>query len=63
MFITDPDRVDTDALAISKMNMTSDQKLVQGILRRKLTTIDRVLEVFSTHPNIIKRLQSLQKTS
>ena len=62
MFITDPDRVDTDALAISKMNMTSDQKLVQGILRRKLTTIDRVLEVFSTHPNIIKRLRSLQKT-
>lgn len=63
MFITDPDRVDTDALAISKMNMTSDQKLVQGILSRKLTTIDRVLEVFSTHPNIVKRLRSLQKVS
>ncbi|NWF86335.1 M48 family metalloprotease [Candidatus Bathyarchaeota archaeon] len=63
LFIADPDRAETDAMAISSMMGHSDQRLVQEILSRKLTTMDRIIEVFSTHPNIVKRLKALQETS
>jgi len=63
LFIADPDHADTDSIAISTMAASGDQKLVQGILSRKLTTMDRIIEVFSTHPNIVKRLKALQELS
>jgi heat shock protein HtpX len=63
LFIADPDHAETDSMAISATTAASDQKLVQEILSQKLTTIDRITETFSTHPNIIKRLQALQEPS
>jgi heat shock protein HtpX len=63
LFIADPDHVETDSLAISTMTASSDQKLVQEILSQNLTTMDRITEIFSTHPNIIKRLKALQESS
>jgi len=63
LFIADPDHADTDSMAISAMAASSDQKLVQEILSQKLTTIDRITEIFSTHPNIVKRLKALQEVS
>jgi heat shock protein HtpX len=63
LFIADPDRADTDAAAISTMAVSSDQKLVQEILSQKITTTDRILEIFSTHPNIVKRLRAIQESS
>ncbi len=57
LFITDPDRVETDVMAISAA--ADDQKLVQEILSQKLTALDRIVEIFSTHPNIIKRIRAL----
>jgi Zn-dependent protease with chaperone function len=45
------------------MATASDQKLVQEILSQKLTTLDRITEILSTHPNIIKRLRALQEAS
>jgi heat shock protein HtpX len=60
LFIADPDRAETDSIAINAMSTSGGQKLVEEIMSRKLTTIDRVIEVFSTHPNIIKRLKALQ---
>jgi len=63
LFIADPDHADTDSMAISAMGASSDQKLVQEILSKKLTTIDRITEIFSTHPNIVKRLKALQEVS
>lgn len=63
LFISDPDHADTDSMAISTLTATGDRKLVQEILSRKLTTIDRIIEVFSTHPNIVKRLKALQELS
>jgi heat shock protein HtpX len=63
LFIADPDRADTDSMAISAINTTSDQKLVQEILSRKITTADKIAEIFSTHPNIVKRLRALQQLS
>jgi len=61
LFITDPDRASADSAAISTVNTSSNQKLVQEILSQKLTAIDKFSEIFSTHPNIIKRLRALQE--
>jgi heat shock protein HtpX len=61
LFITDPDRASTDSAELSAMSAADSQKLVQEILSRRLTTTDRILEIFSTHPNIIKRLRALQE--
>ncbi len=63
LFITDPDRADLDATVITTITAPGDQKLVQEILSQKLTTADRIIEIFSTHPNIIKRLKALQELS
>jgi len=61
LFIADPDRSETDSITISHAAIPGDQKLVQNILSRKITTMDRIIEVFSTHPNTVKRLNALQK--
>jgi heat shock protein HtpX len=59
LFIADPDRAEVDAAAIARLS--GDQRLVQELLRRKVTFLDRLSEIFSTHPNIIKRLKALQQ--
>ena len=61
LFITDPDRAKLDSAEMSRAAAGDKQKLVQEILSRKLTTADLIIEVFSTHPNIIKRLKALQE--
>jgi heat shock protein HtpX len=63
LFIADPDHAETDSMAISAVTAASDQKLVQELLSKELTLADRIAEIFSTHPNIIKRLRALQKLS
>jgi heat shock protein HtpX len=61
LFIADPDHAEIDSMTISAT--TSDRQLVEEILSRKLTTADRIAEIFSTHPNIIKRIKALQEMS
>jgi heat shock protein HtpX len=61
LFITDPDRAKVDSAELSMMSAADSQKLVQDILAKKLTTADRILEILSTHPNIVKRLKALQE--
>jgi len=63
LFIADPDRASVDSAELAAMNAQSDQKLVQEITARKLTFADKLLEAFSTHPNIVKRLRALQELS
>jgi len=63
LFIADPDHAETDSMAIATMSASGDQKLVQEILSQKVTTADRIIEIFSTHPNIVKRLKALQEIS
>jgi Zn-dependent protease with chaperone function len=63
LFIADPDRAETDSMAISHVAASTDQRLVQDILSRRVTTMDRIIEVFSTHPSIVKRLKALQELS
>ena len=61
LFISDPERAAADAAAISSVDVSGKADLVQEILSQKLTTGDKLLEAFSTHPNIIKRLRALQE--
>jgi heat shock protein HtpX len=62
LFISDPDRSEADSIALRQLGeVGGDRKLVEQVLRRKVTTFDKVMEVFSTHPNIVKRLKALQK--
>ena len=62
LFISDPDRAETDSASLARFGRgMGDQKLVDEVLRRKVTTFDRIMEVFSSHPNIVKRLRALKQ--
>ena len=62
LFISDPDRSELDSAALTQFGRgMGDRKLVEAVLRRKVTSFDRIMEVFSTHPNIVKRLRALQE--
>ena len=63
LFIADPNRANVDSAELAAMEAQSDQKLVQEITSRELTFADKLLEAFSTHPNIVKRLRALQELS
>jgi heat shock protein HtpX len=61
LFISDPDRAELDSAAISQAaGFRTDRKLVEDVLRRDVTATDRLAELFSSHPNIVKRLKALQ---
>jgi heat shock protein HtpX len=62
LFISDPDRAEADALSITRAAAPAgDRRLVEEVLRREITMLDRLAELFSTHPNIVKRLKALQE--
>jgi heat shock protein HtpX len=60
LFIADPDRAGRDSAQLyqSRHNM-GDDDLVKSIVGRKITSFERFAELFSTHPNIVKRLRAL----
>ena len=59
LFISDPDRAARDVAELSSFFGGGDDELVRNILNRRLTTLDSLGELFSTHPNIVKRLRAL----
>jgi len=61
LFITDPDHAQVDSAQIADVSATEDSKLVREQLAKKITTGDRLIEILSTHPNIVKRLRALQE--
>ncbi len=63
LFIADPDRANVDSVELAAMEVQTDHKLVEEITSRKLTFADKLLEAFSTHPNIVKRLRALHELS
>ena len=63
LFIADPDRAEVDSAQLYSVRTGEGQKMVDEILSKKLTTAERVLEILSTHPNIIKRLRALKQLS
>jgi len=63
LFISDPDRANLDSEEIHADNAASKQDLLRETLAKQPTSVDKFAEVFSTHPNIIKRLKALQELS
>jgi heat shock protein HtpX len=60
LFITDPDRAEEDLREIGIGGGLRDEQLVREVLSREITIFDRIAELFSTHPNIVKRLRAIQ---
>ncbi|MEM4311961.1 MAG: zinc metalloprotease HtpX [Nitrososphaerales archaeon] len=58
LFISDPDRIQ-DMIEVSRS--TSDTALVEKVLSKPITLTDKILEILSTHPNIVKRLRALRE--
>ena len=56
LFIADPDTALQDSV-----ELRDDQQLVQEILSKRIGTVETFVEIFSTHPNIVKRLKALQE--
>jgi len=62
LFISDPDRAGIDVAEIQMSRYGSaDDNLVDEILQRRVTGFDGFLELWSTHPNIVKRLKALKE--
>ncbi len=62
LFISDPDTVGKDARALSQRGAgSSDRELVNEYMNRKVTTLDKITEYFSTHPNMVERLRALRE--
>jgi len=62
LLISDPDRTQTDTISLAQARgYATDRSLVEEVLRKQVTSADRLLELFSTHPNIVKRLKALQE--
>jgi len=61
LFISDPDNAGRDLREVLQTNIwRSDHELVEKYLNRRVTSADQFAELFSTHPNLVKRLRALQ---
>lgn len=60
LFITDPDRANADSADLHA-NQIDKEALLRQTLSQKPSKTDKFVEVFSTHPNIVKRLRALQE--
>jgi Zn-dependent protease with chaperone function len=63
LFISDPDRAAVDSSQLHAMQAASKESLLKETLAKEPTSGEKLLEIFSTHPNIIKRLRALQTLS
>ncbi len=63
LFIADPERATADAAELKANRITNKQDLLREALTKQPTSADNFAEIFSTHPNIIKRLRALQELS
>ena len=61
LFISDPDRASFDSEELHKNNAANKYDLLRQKLSEKPTSADSLVEILSTHPNIIKRLRALQE--
>jgi heat shock protein HtpX len=63
LFIADPDRASADSAELHANYATNKKDLLRETLAKEPTKADNFIEIFSTHPNIIKRLRALQEQS
>jgi heat shock protein HtpX len=60
LFISDPDHAAQDVAELNAAQYGStDSQLVNEIINRKISGLENFGEIFSTHPNIVKRLKAL----
>jgi len=63
LFISDPGRANVDSAELHANSAANKQDLLRETLAKQPTPVHKFAEVFSTHPNIIKRLRALQELS
>jgi heat shock protein HtpX len=63
LFIADPERANADAAELHSNHVTNKEDLLRETLTKQPTSVDKFAEIFSTHPNIIKRLRALREIS
>ena len=63
LFIADPERANADSAELHANRITNKQDLLRETLAKQPTSVDKFAEIFSTHPNIIRRLKALQEIS
>ncbi|RLG94882.1 hypothetical protein DRO37_04255 [Candidatus Bathyarchaeota archaeon] len=62
LFIADPETSHRDIRELHQASIWGTERdLIEKYIRRKLTVADKIAELFSTHPNLIKRLRALQE--
>jgi len=61
LFISDPDKAGQDTSQLIQSGLMSGDDLVRNIMNRRITTMEKLGELFSTHPNIIKRLRAINQ--
>lgn len=60
LFIADPDRAAQDTLQLYQAKeAVNDGDLVRSVMNRRVGSFESLAELFSTHPNIVKRLRAL----
>lgn len=59
LFISDPDTAAKDARELYRYGVTRDSELVRAVASREITWFDKLMELFSTHPNVVKRIRAL----
>jgi heat shock protein HtpX len=59
LFISDPDHAAQDVAELRELGSGSSG-LVDEIISRRISPVESFTELFSTHPNIVKRLRALQ---
>jgi len=59
LFISDPDHAAQDVAELRELGSGSSG-LVDEIISRRISPVESFTELFSTHPNIVKRLKALQ---
>lgn len=57
LFIADPDKSKEEMVELAKYNLIDRRAL--AIARRRVTFADSMMELFSTHPNTVKRIRRL----
>lgn len=60
LFISDPDRAGRDLKEMYEAGFAGDSDLADRLAARPVSGFESLLELFSTHPNMVKRLRALK---
>jgi heat shock protein HtpX len=63
LFIANPDQASNDSAGLHAAGLSDKKELLRETLAKQPTKFDNLTEIFSTHPNIIKRLRALHELS